>query len=61
MSAGWSNLQNKPDLRMDVAHVVEFAMAFCTGYRRPAPTRWAHKVAGGEKLPWENTWRPKSF
>lgn len=40
-----------PGHLMDVAHAVEFVMACCTGYRLPEPTRWAHKVAGGEELP----------
>ncbi len=42
-----------PGHLMDVKHAVEFVLACCTGYRLPEPTRWAHKVAGGEKLPVE--------
>ncbi len=42
-----------PGHLMDVKHAVEFVLACCTGYRLPEPTRWAHKVAGGEKLPIE--------
>ena len=40
-----------PGHLMDVPHAVEFVMACCTSYRLPEPTRWAHKVAGGEELP----------
>lgn len=40
-----------PGHLMDVPHAVEFVMACCAGYRLPEPTRWAHKVAGGENLP----------
>lgn len=40
-----------PGHLMDVEHAVEFVLA-CTGsYRLPEPTRWAHRVAGGESLP----------
>ncbi len=42
-----------PGHLMDVKHAVEFVMACCTSYRLPEPTRWAHKVAGGEKIPGE--------
>jgi len=30
---------------------LEFVLKCCAGYRLPEPTRWAHKVAAGEKLP----------
>jgi deoxyribonuclease V len=40
-----------PGHLMDVEHAVDFVMACVAGYRLPEPTRWAHKVAGGEKLP----------
>jgi deoxyribonuclease V len=40
-----------PGHLMDVERAVEFVMACCTKYRLPEPTRWAHNVAGGEKLP----------
>lgn len=36
---------------MNVEHATQFVLDCCTGYRLPEPTRWAHKVAGGEKLP----------
>jgi deoxyribonuclease V len=40
-----------PGHLMDVRHAMEFVLACIAGYRLPEPTRWAHKVAGGEKLP----------
>ena len=40
-----------PGHLMDVRHATEFVLACLAGYRLPEPTRWAHKVAGGEKLP----------
>jgi deoxyinosine 3'endonuclease (endonuclease V) len=30
---------------------LEFVLKCCTGYRLPEPTRWAHKLGAGEKLP----------
>jgi deoxyribonuclease V len=39
-----------PGHLMDVKHAVEFVLACCTTYRLPEPTRWAHNVAGGEKI-----------
>jgi deoxyribonuclease V len=43
-----------PGHLMDVEHATQFVLDCCTGYRLPEPTRWAHKVAGGEKLPLED-------
>ncbi len=40
-----------PGNLMDVPHAIEFVKNCVTGYRLPEPTRWAHKVAGGESLP----------
>jgi deoxyribonuclease V len=40
-----------PGHLIDVMHATQFVLDCCTGYRLPEPTRWAHKVAGGEKLP----------
>ncbi len=50
-----------PGHLMDVPHAVEFVMACVTRYRLPEPTRWAHKVAGGEKLPGSEHDQPKLF
>ena len=40
-----------PGHRIDVAHAIDFTLGCCTTYRLPEPTRWAHRVAGGESLP----------
>ena len=52
-----------PGHLIDVEHATEFVLACCTGYRYrlPEPTRWAHKVAGGERLKSENDDRPALF
>jgi deoxyribonuclease V len=50
-----------PGHLMDVEHAVQFVMACCTTYRLPEPTRWAHKVAGGEKLPVAGDDQPQLF
>ena len=42
-----------PGHLIDVTHSVEFVLECCTRYRLPEPTRWAHKVAGGERFPTE--------
>ena len=50
-----------PGHLIDVEHATEFVMACCTSYRLPEPTRWAHKVAGGETLPGEGDQQPRLF
>lgn len=40
-----------PGHLMDVPHAVEFVMRCVAGYRLPETTRWAHRVAGGDNLP----------
>lgn len=40
-----------PGHLIDVKQATEFVLACLAGYRLPEPTRWAHKIAGGEKLP----------
>lgn len=50
-----------PGHLIDVEHAVAFVRACCTTYRLPEPTRWAHKIAGGEKLPIEDTDQPRLF
>jgi deoxyribonuclease V len=40
-----------PGHLIDVGQATEFVLACGAGYRLPEPTRWAHKIAGGEKLP----------
>ena len=43
-----------PGHLMDVEHATQFVLNCAAGYRLPEPTRWAHKVAGGENLPVED-------
>ena len=50
-----------PGHLIDVKHSTEFVMACCTSYRLPEPTRWAHKIAAGEKLPGESDQQPRLF
>jgi deoxyribonuclease V len=50
-----------PGHLMDVEHATRFVLKCLTGYRLPEPTRWAHKVAGGDKLPGESTEQPRLF
>ena len=50
-----------PGHLMDVEHAVDFVMACCTTYRLPEPTRWAHKIAGGETLPGAEQDQPRLF
>jgi deoxyribonuclease V len=50
-----------PGHLIDVEHAVEFVSASRTGYRLPEPTRWAHKVAGGEKFPGAEDEQPRLF
>lgn len=40
-----------PGHRIDVSHALDFVRRCLTVYRLPEPTRWAHKVAGGERYP----------
>ncbi len=50
-----------PGHLIDVKHATQFVLDCCTGYRLPEPTRWAHKVAGGEKLPIKDDNQPSLF
>jgi deoxyribonuclease V len=50
-----------PGHLIDVATATGFVQACLTSYRLPEPTRWAHKVAGGEKLPVEGSDQPRLF
>ncbi len=40
-----------PGHLIDVPQAVQFVLGCLAGYRLPEPTRWAHKVAGGETFP----------
>lgn len=50
-----------PGHLIDVEHATDFVLACAAGYRLPEPTRWAHKVAGGEKLPGASDEQPRLF
>jgi deoxyribonuclease V len=50
-----------PGHLIDVERAAEFVLTCSAGYRLPEPTRWAHKVAGGEKLPGESGQQPRLF
>jgi deoxyribonuclease V len=50
-----------PGHLIDVEHATQFVMQCLAGYRLPEPTRWAHNVAGGDKLPGESTEQPRLF
>ena len=50
-----------PGHLIDVEHATKFVLACCIGYRLPEPTRWAHKVAGGEELPVQEDDQPRLF
>lgn len=40
-----------PGNLIDLPYCIQFVLDCCRQYRLPEPTRWAHKVAAGEKLP----------
>lgn len=42
-----------PGHLIDVPNALDFVLKCCTGYRLPEPTRWAHKFAAGEPLPFD--------
>ena len=48
-----------PGHLMDVEHATQFVINCLAGYRLPEPTRWAHKVAGGEKIPSQDNDQPR--
>lgn len=50
-----------PGHLIDVEHATQFALTCSAGYRLPEPTRWAHKVAAGEKLPGADNEQPRLF
>lgn len=37
--------------KVDLPTAISYVLHCCSGYRLPEPIRWAHRVAGGEKLP----------
>ena len=50
-----------PGHLIDVEHATQFVLVCCTSYRLPEPTRFAHKVAGGEILSTESDQQPRLF
>jgi deoxyribonuclease V len=40
-----------PGHQIDLEHSIRFVLACTAQYRLPEPTRWAHNVGAGEKLP----------
>jgi deoxyribonuclease V len=50
-----------PGHLMDVEHATQFVISCLAGYRLPEPTRWAHKVAGGEMIPSQDNDQPHLF
>jgi deoxyribonuclease V len=50
-----------PGHLIDVPQAVDLTLECCTRYRLPEPTRWAHRVAGGERLPGEVGQQPRLF
>jgi len=50
-----------PGHLIDVDHATQFVLTCSAGYRLPEPTRWAHKVAGGETLPGAENDQPTLF
>lgn len=50
-----------PGHLIDVKNATEFVAACNAGYRLPEPTRWAHKVAGGNTLPGMEDEQPHLF
>jgi deoxyribonuclease V len=50
-----------PGHLIDVEHAAGFVLNCIAGYRLPEPTRWAHKAAGGEKLPGTGNEQPTLF
>jgi deoxyribonuclease V len=37
--------------KIDLPTAISYVLRCCSGYRIPEPTRWAHRVAGGARLP----------
>ncbi len=50
---GANPLYISPGHLIDLPTSIEFVLRCCTKYRLPEPTRWAHRVADGERLPVE--------
>lgn len=51
--SGVKPLYVSPGHLIDLAHSLRLVLDCVTQFRLPEPTRWAHKVGAGEKLPIE--------
>lgn len=47
--------------KVDLATAISYVLNCCRGYRLPETTRWAHRVAGGTKLPGARAEQGKLF
>jgi len=47
--------------RVDLPTAISYVLHCCGGYRLPEPTRWAHRVAGGDRLPSSSAQQGKLF
>jgi len=56
--AGSKPVYISPGHQMDWEHALAFTLHCLRGYRLPEPTRWAHHLAGGGKLPSETGQQP---
>jgi len=58
---GANPLYISPGHLIDLEHCLRLVLDCITQYRLPEPTRWAHKVGAGEKLPIERRQQPRLF
>ena len=56
---GVQPLYISPGHLIDLERSIQFVLACMAGYRLPEPTRWAHKVGAGDKLPVEEGEQPR--
>jgi deoxyribonuclease V len=56
---GTNPLYISPGHLIDLSHAVELVLRCVTKYRLPEPTRWAHKFAAGEPLPFDDGIQPR--
>ena len=56
---GTNPLYISPGHLIDVSHAVELVLRCVTHFRLPEPTRWAHKLAAGERLPVDDGLQPR--
>jgi deoxyribonuclease V len=58
---GVTPLYVSPGHLIDLEHSVRFVLDCVTQYRLPEPTRWAHNVGAGHKLPINEGQQPRLF